>query len=100
MENRIKCIASGAGLGAALEQHSPTGWHTVPLVSRFLNSNEKRYIINELELLWVVWSVEYFNCYLLGKLSTIITDDRALLSIMKKDRSNKSYNSRLIRWVD
>ena len=30
----------------------------------------------------------------------MITDHRALLSIIKEDRSNKSYNSRLTRWVD
>ena len=30
----------------------------------------------------------------------MITDHRALLSIMKEHRSNKSYNSRLTRWVD
>ena len=30
----------------------------------------------------------------------MITDHRALLSILKENRSNKSYNSRLTRWVD
>ena len=100
METRIKCDASRAGLGAALEQRSPTGWHTVAFASRFLNSNEERYSINELELLGVVWSVEYFKYYLFGKSFTIITDHRALLSIMKEHRSNKSYNSRLTRWID
>ena len=29
LETRIKCDASRAGLGVALEQRSPTGWHTV-----------------------------------------------------------------------
>ena len=47
-----------------------------------------------------MWSVEYFKYYLFGKSFTIITDHRALLSIMKEHRSNKSYNSRLTRWVD
>ena len=88
------------GLGAALEQRSPTGWHTVAFASRFLNSNEERYSVNELELLGVVWSVEYFKYYLFGKSFTIITDHRALLSIMKEHRSNKSDNSRLTRWID
>ena len=69
MENRIKCDASRAGLGAALEQPSPTGWHTVAFASRFLISNEERYGINQLELLRVVWSVEYFKCYFLANLS-------------------------------
>ena len=100
LETRIKCDASRAGLGAALEQRSPTGWHTVAFASRFLNSNEERYSINELELLGVVWSVEYFKYYLFGKSFTIITDHRALLSIMKEHRSNKSYNSGLTRCID
>ena len=100
METRIKCDASRAGLEAALHQRSPTKWHTVAFGSRFLNSNEERYSINELEFLGVVWSVEYFKFYLFVKSFTIITDNRALLSIMKEDRSNKSYNSRLSRWVD
>ena len=42
LETRIKCDASRAGLGAALEQRSPTGWHTVAFASRFLSSNEER----------------------------------------------------------
>ena len=100
METRIKCDASRGGLGAALEQRSPTGGHTVAIASRFLNSNEERYRVNELELLGVMWSVEYFSYYLFGKSFTFITDHRALLSIMKEHRSNKSYNSRLTRWVD
>ena len=100
LETRIKCDASRAGLGAALEQRSSTGWHTIAFASRFLNSNEERDSVNELELLGVVWSVEYFKYYLFGKSFTIITDHRALLSLMKEHRSNKSYNSRLTRGVD
>ena len=47
-----------------------------------------------------MWSIEYFKNYLYGKEFTVITDHRALLSILKEHRSNKSYNSRLARWVD
>ena len=100
LETRIKCDASRKGLGCALEQRTPNGWHTVAFASRFLNSVEDRYSINELELLGVVWSVEHFKYYLYGKPFTVITDHKALLSIMREKRSNKSYNSRLTRWVD
>ena len=100
IKTRINCDASRAGLAAALEQRSPTGWHTVAFASRFLNSNEERHSVNELKLLGVVWSVEYFKNYLFGKSFTIITDHRALISITKESRSNESYNSRLTRWVD
>ena len=87
-------------MGCALEQRTPNGWHTVAFASRFLNSVEDRYSINELELLGVVWSVEHFKYFLYGKPFTVITDHRALLSIMRANRSNKSYDSRLTRWVD
>ena len=66
----------------------------------FLNSCEERYSVNELELLGVVWSIEYFKNYLYETNFTVITDHRALLSIMKENRSNKSYNGRSTRWID
>ena len=68
--------------------------------SRFLNSNEERYNINERELLGMVWAIEFFKYYLFGKTFTVLTDYRALLSVLKSHRSNKSYNSRLTRWID
>ena len=46
VETRIKCDASRKGLGCALEQRTPNGWHTVAFASRFLNSVEDRYSIN------------------------------------------------------
>ena len=48
----------------------------------------------------VVCSIEHFRYYLYGKPFTVITDHEALLSIMRENRANKSYNSRLTRWVD
>ena len=86
-------------MGAALEQLTVDGWKPISFASRFLNSNEERYSINELELLGVVWSLKNFKNYLYGKDFSIITDHRAHLSILKEHRSNKSYNSRLSRWV-
>ena len=97
LETRIKCDASRSGLGAALEQLTVNGWKPISFASRFLNSNEERYSINELG---VVWSIEYFKNYIYGKEFSIITDHRALFSILKEHRSNKSYNSSLSRWVD
>ena len=100
LETSIKCDASRKGLGCAIEQRTPNGWHTVAFASQFLNSVEDRYSINELELLGVVWSIEPFKCNLYGKPFTVINDHRALLSIMKENRAHKSYNSRPTRWVD
>ena len=59
LETRIKCDASRSRLGAALEQLTVDGWKLISFASRFLNSSEERYSINALELLGVVWSIEY-----------------------------------------
>ena len=100
LETRVICDASRSGLGAALEQLTVDGWKPIAFASRLINSCEERYSANELERLGVVWSIEYFKKYLYEKHFKVITDHRALLSIMKENRSNKSYNSRLTRWVD
>ena len=94
LETRIKCDASRKGLGCALEQRTPNGWHTVAFASRFLNSVIKdRYSLNELELLGVVWSIEHFKYYLYGKPFRIITDHRALLSKMRNPLIKPASNN-------
>ena len=98
LETRMRCLPKSSG--CALEQRTPNEWHTVAFASRFLNSIEVWYSINKLELLGVVWSIEHFKYYLYGKPFTVITDHRALLSIMRENRAKNFYNSRLTRWVD
>ena len=62
LETRIVCWdASNTGLGAALEQHSTEGWVAIAYASRFLNSLEEKYSVNELELIGVVWAIEHFK---------------------------------------
>ena len=100
LDVRVKCDASRSRLGAALEQNTPDGWKPIAFASRFLNSTAERYSVNELELLVIVWSIDYFKYYVYGKNFTVVTDHRALLSILKEHRSKKSYNSRLSRWRD
>ena len=97
---RVKCDTSRQGLGAALEQLDCEGSKTGAFESRFLNSNEERHSINELELLGLVCAIEYFKHYLCEKNFTVLTAHRAILSVLKSRRSNKSYNSRLTRRID
>ena len=70
------------------------------MASRFLSEHESRYSTNEIELLAVVWSLEHFKHYLYGTELTLQTDHRALLSALNENRGNKTYQSRLTRWVD
>ena len=53
-----------------------------------------------MELLAVVWAVDRYKHYLLGKPFTIATDHKALTSALDGNKSNKTYQSRLILWVD
>ena len=60
----------------------------------------KKYSINEIVLLAVESAVDRYKRYLLGKEFTITTDQKALFSALDQNKSNKTFESRLTRWVD
>merc|ERR1711894_523373 len=100
-QTRLKCDASKNGLGACLEQQLSSGdWVPISFASRQLNPQEAKYSTSELELLAVVWSTYHYRYYLYGNRFEINTDHKALLSALKANRGNKTYQSRLVRWVD
>ena len=61
--------------------------------SRFLSDTEKKYAINELELLAVVWGLEHFRLHIYGKPIELLTDHQALEPLMKRNRSNKTFSA-------
>ena len=84
-----------------LEQYSASGWHPISFVSRYLNPAEKKYSTNELELLAVVWATENFRNYIYGRYFTVISDHKALLTLLNSSpKRNKTVFSRLTRWYD
>ena len=97
---RVRCDANKKGLGACLEQSVNSTRYPIAYASRFLNNLEQRYSTNELEILAVVWALEHFKYYLYGSHFTLQTDHQALLSALNENRGNKTYQSRLTRWVD
>ena len=97
---RIVCDASKEGLGAVLQQKTDEGWRAIHFASRFLTPFEQKCSINELELLAVVWSVENFRNYVYGTNFEEVSDHKALTSILKGNRANKTFSSQLTRWVD
>ena len=80
---RIMCDASHNGLGAVLEQLGPERWRPISFASRYLNAAEKKYSTNDLEMLAVVWGTEYFRNYILGRQFLKVTDQKALISLLK-----------------
>ena len=90
-ETRDKCDASKLGLGETLEQKTNNIWQTIAFASRFLNPVKQRYSTNELELLAAVWSLVNSKHYLHGSEFTHQTDHQALLTALKENRGNKTY---------
>ena len=98
---RIVCDASHNGLGAVLKQLGTEGWRPISFASRFLNAAKKKYSTNELEMLAVVWDSEYFRNYIFGRKFTVVTDHKALVSLLNgNNKKNKTMFSRLTRWID
>ena len=98
---RIICDESKQGLGAVLQQQCEENeWKPISYPSRVLTELKANYSIIELELLAVVWSVEHFKKYGYGVPFGIVSDHKALQSVLKSNKDNKTYSSRLTRWVD
>ena len=74
--------------------------HLLRSLHVILTRKKKKHLTNELELLAVVWAVDRFKHYLLGKEFILATDHKALTSALGEYNSNKMYQSRLTRWVD
>ncbi|KAG1463919.1 hypothetical protein G6F56_005189 [Rhizopus delemar] len=76
--------ASKAGLGSILTQLDDEGHeHPVVFASRGLKSSEVNYAPTKLECLAVIWAVQLFRPYLLGKRFKVITDHSALHGLLK-----------------
>jgi hypothetical protein len=60
-----------------------------------LKEAEKNYPITELECLAVVWAIEYFHKFLVGRKFTVITDHAPLKSLMK----SKVPKGRRAKWT-
>ena len=100
-ETRIICDASKQGLGAVLQQRQKEGeWRPTCFASRFSTDFEMKYSINEVELLAIVWAIEHFKNYVYGVHFKVVSHHKALMSVLKPNRGNKTFPSRLTRWVD
>ena len=99
-ENILTTDASTKGLGATLWQKQKDGnLKPIGFASRFLSDTEKKYAINELELLAVVWVLEHFRLYIFGKPIELLTDHQALEPLIKRNRSNTNLQRKINKMV-
>ena len=99
-ENYVTTDACNTGLGATLWQKEGEIFRPIAFASRFLTDCERKYAINELELLGALWGLEYFRHYVYGKRVNLLTDHQALQPLLKRNRAQKQYSARLTRWLD
>ena len=90
----LRTDASSVGLGACLLQYYDDNPYPISFASRKLKPTEERYSTIERECLALVWSVDRFSFYLLGK-KFFIECDHKPLSFLEDSNSNKKIQ----RWV-
>jgi hypothetical protein len=88
--------ASTTAVGAVLSQTQEEGDRPVAFASRRLTPAETRYSTIERELLGVVWAVEHFRSYLLGRKFLIKTDHKPLVWVEKL----RETSARICRWKE
>ena len=91
----LHCDASGAGIGATLNVTREGRERPVAYYSKQLQGAQHFYSATELEGLSVFKSVHYFAHYLYGTRFTVLTDHKALVSLLH----SKVLNRRLHGWV-
>lgn len=89
--------ASPTGLGAVLlQQNRSYETRIITFASKALTDVEKKYFQTEKEALALVWAVDKFHLYLLGKRFRLVTDCKPLQFLFKE---RTKPNARIERWV-
>ena len=91
----LQTDASDYGLGAVLSQIDQNGCEKVIVfASRTLSDCERKYSTTEKEACAVVYAMNHFRVYLLGRKFTVVTDHNALRWLYSMEAKD-----RLARWV-
>lgn len=98
LPTRLIADASPVALGAVLLQFSDMdrSVHLISYASKSLSSTEKRYCQTEKEALALVWAVERFAVYLIGREFELETDHKPLEAIFAP---TSKPCARIERWV-
>lgn len=83
--------ASGVALGAVLTQKQQNGlWRTISFASKMLSPSERRYDQTAREAYAMVWAVERYQHYLIGREFTLMTDSSGAIQLMTREMTERS----------
>ena len=89
--------ANSKRLAALLNQLKDNLLALISCASRVLSKYEKNYGMTELELLCVIWAIEHFSPYLYGRTFQIITDHKAITTVMKMKKPTSKITRMLLQ---
>ena len=88
--------ASNVGIGAVLLQRDEKGdTHPIAYASRKLTPPEQRFSTREQEALAILFAVDKFNVFILGRKFTVVTDHKSLSWLM----TAPALKGRLLNWA-
>ena len=88
--------ASDIGIGGILHQMHGDREKVIAYASRSLNKAEKNYCISEKELLAILYFIEYYRQYLLGRRFRVRSDHQALIWLFRL----KEPRGKIARWLE
>ena len=88
--------ASGTGIGAVLSQMQAGRERVIAYASRGMSKAERNYCVTEQELLAVVFFIQYFRQYLLGRKFVVQSDHQALIWLFRL----REPSGKIARWIE
>ena len=95
----VVCDASLYGVGSVLMQKYGNLLEPCEYWSKLFGENERHWHVAEKELSAVVWSLEKWSKYLLGKHFYVYTDHKNIEHLHTKFDDGTLSNKKLIRWL-
>ena len=95
----VVCDASNFGIGAVLMQKHDDKLYPCEYWSKLFGDNEKHWHVSEKEVSAIVFSLEKWQKYLLGRHFHVFTDHKNLEVLHTKFANNSLGNAKLLRWL-